>query len=352
MKTAKKLISIILLIVLCLGIPILGASLAESGEQQAVIGSFFSSINSGDWESWANLFIGPYRAERLAFVNNEQNKLNNVGILTVRTALLTECERIKTYMPQGYRELLEFYDSGDYVCYRVRVDFTVAEANEFFENGEAYKVICLAYEGGSWRVGAMVSCPDWLLSNGKSSGKVYELKDESSSVISVELTESVSVSFDMSIKGGFRVLSESEGEANGQSVAEYRIYDRRGIAAGTLTYAYPNAVYNGETAYGTYEQLFSESSYRNLVMSEFPLEQFPDMDLSRGFTEIYTGRNTDNCAAVLTYSKASGYNAEEHVYIIAYEPTNGIFVVLVLNNARFGAIDIIDIAESLHIEVK
>ena len=32
MKTAKKLISIILLIVLCLGIPILGASLAESGE--------------------------------------------------------------------------------------------------------------------------------------------------------------------------------------------------------------------------------------------------------------------------------------------------------------------------------
>ena len=156
----------------------------------------------------------------------------------------------------------------------------------------------------------------------------------------------------MSIKGGFRVLSESEGEANGQSVAEYRIYDRRGIAAGTLTYAYPNAVYNGETAYGTYEQLFSESSYRNLVMSEFPQEQFPDMDLSRGFTEIYTGRNTDNCAAVLTYSKASGDNAEEHVYIIAYEPTNGIFVVLVLNNARFGAIEIIDIAESLHIEVK
>ena len=101
MKTAKKLISIILLSVLCLGIPILGASLAESGEQQAVIGRFFSSITSGDWESWANLFIGPYRAERLAFVNNEQNKLNNVGILTVRTALLTECERIKTYVPKG-----------------------------------------------------------------------------------------------------------------------------------------------------------------------------------------------------------------------------------------------------------
>lgn len=344
MKRAKRLISIIVIISLCFGMLALGASLAESGEQQAVIGRFFSAMDSGDWESWAGLFIGTYREERLAFVNNEQNKLNNVGILTVRGARLEECERIKTYVPQGYRELLNFYDSGDYVCYRVKVDFTVAEANEFYADGVAYKVMCLAYEDGSWRVGAMVSCPDWLLSGDKASGKVYEFKDESSSVISVELTDSLTVSFDMRIKGGFRARSEGEKELNGRTVTEYRIYDRLGAAIGLITCDYSN---NGGIGYDTYEKVFSESSYRDLFLSQFPGGHFPDIDFSRGFTEVYTGRNTDNCPVVLTYSSAS-----DAVYIITFEPTSACFVILRLNISRFRAIDIIDIAESLHLEIK
>lgn len=351
MRTAKKLIALILVVALCPCFITLGEELAESGEQRAVINSFFSFINAGDWESWADLFIGTYREERLAFVNNEQNKLNNIGILTVRTAILTECERIKTYVPQGYRELLDFYDSGNYVCYRVKVDFTVGVANEFYENGEADKIVCLAYEDGCWKIGAMVSCPDWLLSSGQSSGKVYELKDETSSVISVALTDSVSVSFDMRITGGFRARSGDGGEADGRFETVFKIYDRSGIAVGMLTYVHPISSMNLSGNYNTYEHLLSDGSYRNLIMSEFPQEQFPDMDFSRGFTEIYTGRNSDNSAVVLTYSRASGGNDGGRVFIIAYCPASRIFVVLGLDNAYFSAMDVIDIAESLHVEV-
>jgi hypothetical protein len=147
-----------------IGIGNVKSGYAGESHQKLVI-DFEESINDGDWSHWTANFVPSARKMYEDFVLNPENQKNNIGILACNKANVNMIKRIDNcYAPKFY-ELEPYFFSGDYETYLVGVNLQVNEPNEYFKNGENYKVVVLVKDRDTWYVGGESGATSEVLGN-------------------------------------------------------------------------------------------------------------------------------------------------------------------------------------------
>jgi hypothetical protein len=127
-------------------------------QKEQIVYDYFDTINSGDWEAWAELHVLAARDNYRDFVSNQVNIDNNTGILTIDSVELIDIVQVGDSYAPPFSELSPYFLSNDtYDCYKVAVDLTVAEESESYHDGINQKLVVLVNENGNWEVGGTTS---------------------------------------------------------------------------------------------------------------------------------------------------------------------------------------------------
>lgn len=179
-------------------------------DQEALIYDYYNSLNKCDWADWASLYSAVVENDYLKLVSDENNLEDKIGILTVTDADVMSIEKLDDfYIPaEVYLELNEYFNTGNYECYKVAVDMQIAEENGYFDNGLNYKTIVLVKDDETWSVGATCGANDNENSTFRAShptGKLVNCSSNSSSTM----------------PSSVRVYVESKGKAETATLAAY-----------------------------------------------------------------------------------------------------------------------------------
>lgn len=165
MKKFNKILSAMmsLVIIMSLSVSALATDVQMSSNEALVIG-YLESINSGNWDNWVSYYAPDIQGDYQAFVSNNSNLENNIGILTVNSVDVLSVEKVdNSYAPKVYPELTEYFSSeSTYECYKVDMDITVNKDNGYFSNGTSSHLVILVKNSDGWHVGTMLGCPSEL----------------------------------------------------------------------------------------------------------------------------------------------------------------------------------------------
>ena len=165
MKKFNKLLSVMLslAIIMSLSVSAMAADVQTSSNEAMVI-DYLESINSGNWDNWVSYYAPDVQEDYQAFVSNDSNLENNIGILTVNSVDVLSVEKVdNSYAPKVYPELMKYFSSeSTYECYKVDMDITVNEDNGYFSNGTSSHLVILVKDNDGWRIGTMLGCPSEL----------------------------------------------------------------------------------------------------------------------------------------------------------------------------------------------
>ncbi|MCL1823947.1 MAG: hypothetical protein FWG44_07060 [Oscillospiraceae bacterium] len=159
MKKQIKKISVLAIMAIAVNILVLPAFSVSGNNQrnltnnESLVSDFVQSI--GDWDSWLSYYTISAQEMYYDFINDSDNRANNMGILTVTSASVLSIEKIDNIYAPKFPEIISFYESdNNYETYLVGMDMEVNEETEYFNSGVNYKLVVLVNNNGVWEVGS------------------------------------------------------------------------------------------------------------------------------------------------------------------------------------------------------
>ena len=163
----KKMMAIVIVALMCIqaiAMPTSALNTIPVVDQTQVIYDSFELINRGDWNNWSQCFASEVQKDYEKLVSKPENFINNIGILTVKTAEVQSIEKVSDgYTATVYPELQAYFaDESAYDCYKVSVDIDVNENNGYFDNGINDYLITIVNDRGNWKIASITFCPPVL----------------------------------------------------------------------------------------------------------------------------------------------------------------------------------------------
>ena len=165
MKKFNRILSAFLSLTIIMSLSVSAlATDVQMNSNEAMVVDYLESINSGNWDNWVSYYAPDIQGDYQAFVSNDSNLENNIGILTVSSVDVLTVKKVdNSYAPKVYPELMKYFSSeSTYECYKVDVDITVNEDNGYFSNGISSHLVILVKDNDGWSIGTMLGCPSEL----------------------------------------------------------------------------------------------------------------------------------------------------------------------------------------------
>ena len=125
-------------------------SLSENGK---FVYDFYTALDCGEWDTWANMFAPGYDGWSKSQVENLKKGEKAHGIASADEARLVYLEQIE--VEEFYRNPdLEKYD-GEREYYHVGVYVDYADYNDYNTDGVTYHLITMIVSDSKWQIGAI-----------------------------------------------------------------------------------------------------------------------------------------------------------------------------------------------------
>ena len=375
--------SVFKLICICLTLSLLGVSgipassetFSASDGKRELIEHYFDCINNGEWEQWAECYAPEFRSDRQLFIGSLQNFESNLGILTVNHAEILGITPISPGYICSLMPELEPYslEPDNFDCFLVKLNVTVNEENDSFQNGKSSQLIGLVRIDGQWFVAALCACPEKLPED-----VYYEVDNPISAVKNSVMSRLTldfprlssasdktlfSASFLMPVRKRYLASPAYDGFADAPYMLEwlsddtdnsvYYLNDGNAQIVGAVGFSYCNSVLGGKMLfdYSTPESLIMQNTYVDLFLQEFPLDTYESIDLKSSFVEILDLNDDYSSVTILTRCEPrlleNGESSSANVVILSYIPKLGVFLGIELDPSHFTAMEIVDIASSI-----
>jgi len=165
----RQIVTSALVCLLALVILIPAAAFAQRNVEVAngpskALEAYVTAQSNSDWESLLELTVEAQRAQRKAFLANDENKLQHRGYFNIIEAQLVEAKELPERFARGTADLDRYTSQyGDARVFYVGVDYRVHHEDKYHFNGVNYRIAVLVREEGAWRVAQFSGAPvEWL----------------------------------------------------------------------------------------------------------------------------------------------------------------------------------------------
>lgn len=125
-----------------------------------VIKTLIQAIDNKDWDTYINCYVNEAREDFRAFVSNQNNQEEHIGLFNIQTASLYEIKEMNLTDVEDFISVRKYQENyKDVKIYYCGIDYTVFEETKYFFNGVNYYLIAVVKEEDEYRIAEMSDAP-------------------------------------------------------------------------------------------------------------------------------------------------------------------------------------------------
>jgi hypothetical protein len=156
----KRILAVVLTLILSLSVVSTSFATSNSSDPNDTITKLISSINSKDWNTYISLQSLENKDVFQNFINNPDNKKNQIGLFDIKSATLKEIKQVGLDSISSFSNIIAYQDQySELSAFLVGIDYKVANESKYYFNGVNYSLIILGKESGTWHIAEMSDAP-------------------------------------------------------------------------------------------------------------------------------------------------------------------------------------------------
>lgn len=125
-----------------------------------VIHDLVTATNEKDWDTYIDLQADINKNDYRGFINNPENKKNELGLFNINAAKVIEIQPLTDYVVSGLTKLYQYQQNyNDIQSFLVSIDYKVKHEDKYHHNGINYRLVVVVKENDKWRIIEMSNYP-------------------------------------------------------------------------------------------------------------------------------------------------------------------------------------------------